>query len=82
MYQLVLQFPAEGISPYDEGIRLEDLLIEGLTDGSDVDGHDFDSGETNIFILTEDAARTFKVVRELLANHPAMAYLSAGFRQV
>jgi hypothetical protein len=46
-YQLVLQFRAESMMDFDELVVLEDLLIENLPPHSEVDGHDFGSGEFN-----------------------------------
>ena len=44
-------------------VGLETLLITGLTFRSEVDGHDFGSEETNIFILTDDRIEPFKKYR-------------------
>lgn len=53
--QLVLQFAkAEDLNNYDKLLRFEEALISLLGRSADVDGHDFGSGEMNIFILTED----------------------------
>jgi len=65
-YQLVLQFGGNTLSDYNEMVELEDLLIENLGKSAEVDGHDCGSGETNIFILTSDPARTFGKVRQTL----------------
>jgi hypothetical protein len=81
MQQLVLQFPADAIDDYDAMVELEDLLIETLNDGSDVDGHDFGNGEMNIFVWTDDAERTFATVREILLDHALMRTLAAGYRE-
>jgi hypothetical protein len=39
-YQLVLQFQAESVQEFDELVVLEELLVEKLPVGSEVDGHD------------------------------------------
>jgi hypothetical protein len=52
-YQLVLQFQAESVQEFDELVVLENLLVETLPLQAEVDGHDFGSGEFNIFILTD-----------------------------
>jgi len=44
-YQLVLQWPASSIDDYDSMISIEDSLIEGLPNDSEVDGHDIGSGQ-------------------------------------
>ena len=48
-FHLVLQWPLSSLNGFDEILNIEDLLIAKLTDQSDVDGHDFGSGEANIF---------------------------------
>jgi hypothetical protein len=81
MHQLVLQFPADTTADYDVVIEVEELLIGGLDDQSEVDGHDFGLGAMNVFIWTHDASRTFASVRELLAHHPLMRTVAAGYRE-
>ena len=44
-YQLVLQFQAQSVQDFNELVVLEDLLAENLPLHSEVDGHDFGSGE-------------------------------------
>ena len=58
-YQLVLQLPTSAID-LDDVIALEDALSEALDASATVDGHDFGSGEGNIFIFTEDPADTLR----------------------
>ena len=48
-FQVVLQWPAHSLNDYDEMIAVEDYLIAKLSEQSEVDGHDFGKGETNIF---------------------------------
>ena len=59
-FQLVLQFSANDLTDFDELIDLELALILVLDDDHDVDGHDFGSGEMNIFIHTNDPVEAFK----------------------
>ena len=58
-YQLVLQLPAGSIQDYNNMVGLEEDIIEAIGKLGDVDGHDFGSGETNIFILTDYPQRIF-----------------------
>jgi hypothetical protein len=62
-YQLVLQFQAESVQEFDELAVLEDLLVENLPSHSVVDGHDFGSGELNIFILTDQPKESFQPLK-------------------
>ena len=80
-YQLVLQFPATSLDDYDRLTQLEDSLIEEL--GSDlVDGHDFGSGEFNIFIITDDLHGTFKRAQPIVNAHPYAPSMTAGYRDL
>src|SRR6266699_2489706 len=65
-FQLVLQFSGDSLADYDAMVALENELIAELGDTADVDGHDFGSGEVNIFIITTDPARTFRQSRAVL----------------
>jgi hypothetical protein len=71
-YQLVLQFQAESVQEFDELVVLEELLVKKLPLDSEVDGHDFGSGEFNIFILTQ-VQGTHETPQEIGdVGHPAM----------
>jgi hypothetical protein len=81
MQQLVIQFPLKAIFPdeaeLDSIVEIEERLDELAGGRFDVDGHDAGNGEMNIFIITDDAADTFELVREHL---PADRKWRAGFR--
>ena len=64
-YQLVLQFPADAVD-YDDLIAIEEELLEAVEPPAEVDGHDFGSGEGNVFILTDEPAATLEVVLPVL----------------
>jgi hypothetical protein len=67
-YQLVLQFAADSMADFDRLVALEDRLVEELDDLTAVDGHDFGSGEFNIFILTDDPAMVFGKAHGIVMN--------------
>jgi hypothetical protein len=79
-FQLVLQWPSSSVNGFDEILRIEDLLIAKLTEQSDVDGHDFGSGEANIFVHTNDPHRTLKEVRGILADYRLWPSTVIAFR--
>ena len=81
-YQLVLQWPASSLEDYDCMIEIEDLLIEQLSDDSQVDGHDQGSGEVNIFILTNAPERAFGDAKEILAARGLLTRARVAFREV
>jgi hypothetical protein len=77
-YQLVLQFPASSISDFDELIALEDDLIKALGRSALVDGHDFGSGEANIFVHTNEPQRCFDRMRAAVSSSGLFQRLSAA----
>jgi len=81
-YQLVLQFRGDSLADYDQMIAIEDRLTEALGDSADVDGHDAGSGETNIFIFTNDPPETFRRVRPVLESMERLKAVAAAFRDV
>lgn len=82
-YLLVLQWSTTSDSDYDALIALEDELEAGLTtaDG-EVDGHDFGSGEMNIFVQTNDPREAFASAAKLLSHAPRWASVRAAYRPV
>ena len=63
-YQLVLQLDASVIKDFDQMIDMEDKLIQVLEDIHEVDGHDFGSGEINIFIHTNEPNKAFNIIQK------------------
>ena len=56
-YQLVLQFNASSIEDFDAMVALEEDIERVLGENHEVDGHDYGSGEMNIFVHTNDPAQ-------------------------
>jgi hypothetical protein len=77
---LVLQWPGSSDADLDELMKLEDELERSLREAS-VDGHDFGSGEMNIFIETEQPARAFAAVEQILSHWPRWADVRAAYRE-
>ncbi len=67
-YQLVLQFPLTENFDFDALIELETKLTFELGSEHDVDGHDFGSGEMNIFIHTNSPDDAFEKIIVLLSD--------------
>jgi hypothetical protein len=81
-YQLVLQFQAESVQEFDELVLLEELLVKKLPLDSEVDGHDFASGEFNIFILTDQPEQTFRTAEQIIQQYRPPQKLKAAYREL
>jgi hypothetical protein len=81
-YQLVLQWPAASIKDYDTLIEIEEILVENLVDGSDVDGHDAGSGEINIFIHTDDPEGTFGAIKRIIGTRDFWVDARVAYREL
>jgi hypothetical protein len=81
-YQLVLQFPAESLNDFDSLVELEDELIQVSGQSAEIDGHDFGSGEANIFILTSDPANTFSVIKPKLESKGLLGKATVAHREI
>ena len=80
-YQLVLQFPVSDSTDFDQLIDLEGQLMVALAGAHLVDGHDFGSGEMNIFIHTDDPKGALELALPVVP--PALErILTAAFREV
>ncbi|MEM7502688.1 MAG: ABC transporter [Pseudomonadota bacterium] len=80
-YQLVLQFPVSDITDFDQLIDLEGQLMVALAGAHLVDGHDFGSGEMNIFIHTDDPTGAFELARSVVPT-TLESILTAAFREL
>jgi hypothetical protein len=63
--QLVLQFKTDGdLDSFDKLIIFEEALSSALGLIARVDGHDFGSGEMNIFMITDHPIAAFNLVQQ------------------
>jgi hypothetical protein len=81
-YQLVLQFPADSLADFDELTNLEQALDESLSGIGQVDGHDFGAGEFNLFIVTDDPARVFRLAGPIIETRRHIQQLKAAYREL
>jgi hypothetical protein len=79
-YVLVLQWPGSFEADFDALIGMEDRLSEALGDHASVDGHDFGSGEMNIFIETDHPTKAFSDAIATLGDGLRWAEVRAAFR--
>ena len=59
--QLVFQFSVNEATDFDQLLSLENVFQITLGENHLVDGHDFGSGEMNIFVHTNDAESAFEI---------------------
>ncbi len=79
--QLVLQFKTdEDLDSFDRLIRFEEELITIVGKTARVDGHDFGSGEMNIFILTDDPVATFTLTQKIDGSVRPTGKMKAAYR--
>ena len=78
-YQLVLQWPLPEID-FEKLIEIEDLLIQRLPADYEVDGHDFGSGEANIFLLTDNPTTCWEKVWPILQDTEVTGSMRAAYR--
>jgi hypothetical protein len=79
-YILILQWPGSAEVDFKELVKMEDELDNSLGDYATVDGHDFGSGEMNIFIETDQPMRAFADVQTILADWPRWLEVRAAYR--
>jgi hypothetical protein len=77
---LVLQWPGSAEADFEALIEMEDALESNFGDAGSVDGHDFGSGEMNIFIGTDQPIEAFATARTILSDWPHWSEVRAAFR--
>ncbi|MFI5626318.1 hypothetical protein ACIA03_22860 [Nocardioides sp. NPDC051685] len=77
---LVLQWPGTSEADYNTLLETEEKLEVALDGHSDVDGHDFGSGEMSIFVKTDDPNLALIQVKSLLGESDTWNNLRAAYR--
>ncbi len=67
---------------FDCLVALEDSLMKELDGVATVDGHDFGSGEFNIFILTDDPATVFGKAHGIVVNQGVPNVMRSAYRDM
>jgi hypothetical protein len=80
-YILVLQWPGDSGTDFDALISMEGRVDAALGRYASVDGHDFGSGEMNIFIDTDRPAEAFADAANALREDPRWGDLRAAYRE-
>jgi hypothetical protein len=81
-YQLVVQFQANSREDFDRLVSFEQSLTKSLSGSATVDGHDFGSGEFNIFVLTDSPSSTFERVRKEFGGMGEREDMRAAYREL
>ena len=80
-YLLVLQWPGDSKADFDALISIEEQVSDALGRYASVDGHDFGSGEMNIFIETDRPTEAFADAANALREGPRWGDLRAAYRE-
>ena len=81
--KLVLQFKTDGdLDSFDRLVGFEEVLSSVIGRMAEVDGHDFGTGEMNIFILTEDPIATFALVQQTDESLRPSTDMKAAYRLI
>jgi hypothetical protein len=80
-YILVLQWPGDSKADFDALISMEEQVGAALGRYASVDGHDFGSGEMNIFIETDRPAEAFADAASALRGDPRWGDLRVAYRE-
>ena len=78
---LVLQWPGSTEADFEALIEMENAVEARIGALGSVDGHDFGSGEMNLFIETEQPAQAFAAAKGILGDRRAWDYVRAAFRE-
>jgi hypothetical protein len=78
---LVLQWAGSSEADFEELVEMEGELETVLGGYASVDGHDFGSGEMNIFIETDEPSRAFDDARTNLRRRPRWTGVRAAHRE-
>ena len=79
-YILVLQFRGKSLEDFDALVELEDSVNQKLDGLVEEDGHDFGSGEGNIFFGTGEPQRAFKAIKAIVGIE-CLAEMRAAYRE-
>lgn len=80
-YILILQWPGSSESDYDALISMEEAVSTSIGPYASVDGHDFGSGEMNIFIETDRPTEAFADVAQTLSDRERWSEVRAAYRE-
>jgi hypothetical protein len=80
-YILVLQWSGDSEADFDALISMEEQVDVALGRYASIDGHDFGSGEMNIFIETDRPTEAFADAAHALREGPRWVDVRAAYRE-
>lgn len=80
-YILVLQWPGESEADFEALMSMEVEVDAALGRYAVVDGHDFGSGEMNIFVETDRPVEALAAAANALCTGPRWGDLRAAYRE-
>jgi hypothetical protein len=81
-YQLVLQYSGDSANDLELMSKVEDELIDSMSDTHAVDGHDIGNGKINIYVITHDPHGILQVAVPILERHKVSRNIIAAYRPV
>ena len=81
-YQLVLHFLGDSVADLEVLVSLEERIGQALGHSAEVDGHDIGSGESNVFVLTDDPWGSVGRIRSILDKFAEANSVRVAFREV
>ena len=81
-FLLVIQWTSLLLKDYDDMVEVEGLLIDGLSELHEVDGHDVGANEVNIFIHTDSPVNAFEEVKHILSSTAYWAGARLAYRNI
>ena len=79
---LVLQWLGSTEADFEALVEIKDVLESRFGEAGSIAGHDFGSGEMNIFIQTDQPSQAFAKATEILSDWPAWADVRVAFREI
>jgi hypothetical protein len=79
---LVLQWLGSTQADFEAVVEIEHVLESRFGEAGSIDGHDFGSGEMNIFIQTDQPSQAFAKAMKILSDWPAWADVRVAFREI
>lgn len=81
-YQLVVQFAAASLGDFDDLMTFEEALMKEMRGSSLVDGHDFGSGEMNIFVFTDHPDSALRQVQDVAGKIHPKREMKVAYREL